>query len=177
MKKFIKFFAIVALVCAFFLVGCSNDSNNDIETNEISLKTPTHEVLALSIDELSKNISEKYNIKITEINYWDVPENIKGFVAEVNYLNTDNESKKVLIVRHIPNIDFDSSLGVGYVSNSRLASGDIYISCSGPGCCYPSGSIDMNTGNMTTSCKCEGNSNQNSSCIMKISSTIGTGTN
>jgi len=173
-----KILTITALVCTFFLVGCSNDSNNDIEAYQISLKTPTNEVLALSIDELSKNISEDSNIKITEINYWDVPETIKGFVAEVNYLNTESKSKKVLIVRGIPNIDFDSGLGVGYTSNSRLVSGDMYLSCSGTGNCSPSGSIHPNTGNMTISCKSEGNSNQKSSCIMKVTTTtIGAGVN
>ena len=102
MKNIFKLYTILTLICVSFIVACSEDNSVDNEkTSEVSLRTPTNEILASSMDELSKNISENSNIRVTEINYWEVPKNIKGFVAEVDYLNEENEPKKVLIIRNI----------------------------------------------------------------------------
>lgn len=172
MKINYKFYAILVIVCLNLLLACSEESTiSNVSADKLSLNTPTNEVLAKSLDELSKNISNSSDSKIviTQIDYWDVPNEVNGFVAEVDYLNSEKELKKVLIVRNISKINFESGSAVSYVPNSNLLQDDIYITCSGPGCCYPSGTLDMNTGVMTTSCKCEGNPDQNSSCVMKIS--------
>lgn len=155
------------------IVSCSNDNITVKDQNDMnfSLTAPNGEQLAKSIDDFKKNLSDLKDskIEILSLDYFDIKEKSKLAVS-VNYLFNGIE-KKVIILRNIKNLKFEKGTIISFASNKKTNKiafgGDIYISCSGNGCCYPSGSLDTNTGTMTTSCKCEGG--DNSQCVMKIS--------
>lgn len=154
-------------------VSCSDDNFTIKEQDNMnfSLTAPNGEQLANSIDDFKRNLSDSKDskIEILSLDYFDTKEKSKLAVS-VNYLVNGRE-KKVIILRNIKNLKFEKGTIISFASNKKTNKtafgGDIYISCSGSGCCYPSGSLDTNTGTMTTSCKCEGG--DNSQCVMKIS--------
>lgn len=164
------------MIIYFVVCSCSNNNPEPYENEDLSLslKAPNGELLAKSLEELSKKLSTDSNdLQITNIEYFNIEQQGK-LAASVEY-SLNNNLHKVIIVRNIENFNFEKGTILKF--ESRPKSGeltaklnkDIYISCSGGRCCYASGSYDPNTGIITTSCKCEGGTN--SQCVMKISET------
>lgn len=175
MKNVIKLCGIFVLLLTF---SCSNEDTTVIDNPEssgISLKSPNNIVLENSLKTLGERITGKTEgVEISAITYVDLPKDFDGLVAHVNY-SENGEDKTVMIIRNIYEIKFEAGTVLQFskkerTSNSMAArEGDIYISCSGSPCCYPSGTYNPGTGEITTSCKCEDNPQGNSGCIMKIS--------
>lgn len=164
------------IIICFVVFSCSNNNPESYESENfaLSLKAPNGEVLANSLEELSNKLSmDSHNLQITNIEYINIVK--KGKLAASVEYSLNNNLQKVLIVRNIDNFNFEKGTILKFVSQPKSAdifakiSKDIYISCSGGSCCYPSGLYDSNTGTITTSCKCD--YGDNSQCVMKISET------
>ncbi|HLS11079.1 MAG TPA: hypothetical protein VK050_02855 [Flavobacteriaceae bacterium] len=177
MMRTLKFLFVLTIIVS--LSNCTNEEaivGNNQEVDEL-LKSPNNIILENSFQILGERITgEKEGVEVLDINYIDFPEDFEGLVANVEY-SINGEVKEVMIIRNIFELKFEKNTVLQFskadeINNSISArEGDIYISCSGPGCCYPSGTYNMETGELTTGCKCEGNSEGNSSCTMRISNT------
>ncbi len=173
MKKLIKVATII--IFCFAVISCSKDtseSQTGNASNPLSSKltAPNGLVISKSIESLNQEIFNN-KVQIIDLNYIDTPKDYKGFAVEITYINENNIQESVFLLRNIEKFNYDASDGIsinntfyGIVPNQ----GDIFVRCEGSGCCYPSGTINMNTGEMTYSCKCEGNPGGNSGCIVKI---------
>nr|WP_288932229.1 hypothetical protein [uncultured Allomuricauda sp.] len=166
---------ICIICCVVF--SCSNNSSETFENDNLafSLKAPNGEILADNIQDLSQKLaSDASSLEIIGIEYFNVEQ--KGKLAAMVDYNVNNKINKVLIVRNIKNFNFEKGTVLKFdnqtktKNNTSKIGGDIYISCSGGSCCYPSGSYNPNTGTITTSCKCD-NGGDHSQCVMKISET------
>jgi hypothetical protein len=170
-----SFLSILFLITIF---SCSNEVNT-LETDSYDLKfsliAPNKEVLSSSVIELKETLaSGKENVVIKDIQYLNIFSRKNSLVAKIEY-SVEGKTNFVMVVRNIENIIFEKGTILKFENQTqkseqmRLGNGDIYISCSGGSCCYPSGTYNPNTGEMTTSCKCEGGNN--SQCVMRISET------
>ncbi|MBT8244553.1 hypothetical protein [Winogradskyella sp.] len=177
MKNIFKLLFVLSIIVSFS--NCTSEETSNIDNQEVNelLKAPNNVILENSFQILGERITgKKEGVEILDINYIDLPKDFKGLVANVEY-SVDGEIKEVMIIRNIFELKFEKDTVIQFSkidrSNSSVSAreGDIYISCSGAGCCHPSGTYNPNTGEITTSCKCEGNPGGNSSCIMKISDT------
>jgi len=170
MKKYI---AMITLICITFLcIGCANESDNT-SAEESILTAPNGMKLAEDFDDLKNNLTgSTEDVEINEVIFFDLNPNSDKMVAQVDFTFEGN-NHKILVLRNIEDIKFEQGTTIKYDGDeqftSRQGNGDIYISCEGLGCCYPQGSINMETGEVSTACKCEGDPGSNSSCVMKVS--------
>ena len=169
MMKNLKLIYFLSLAVIISLSSCSNDNELQNYEKNNDLLTYKGKRLAENMDALKHNLNPKDNLSNIEISYHELPANLDGLYAEVEYTLSTGEQKKTLIIRGVPKIKYNGTVGFNPNEMKNSDPDDIYISCSGSNCCYPQGTFNLDTGEMTTSCRCEGDSINNSSCVMKIS--------
>ncbi|KAB8153356.1 hypothetical protein EZY14_008985 [Kordia sp. TARA_039_SRF] len=161
MKKSIFLFLLSIIV-----ISCATDSTNtqeEVDAN-YSLISPNNVVLAKSINELNQQITDGKG-SITDIEYFNTDK--ASIIAKIHYTIGSNNFQ-TLLLRNVYNVKFPQDAIIQLPSKTSQ-NHDFYVSCSGRTCCAPTGTYDPNTQLFTTACKCD--DNDNSSCIMHVSST------
>jgi len=160
---------ILFLLLLIFL-GCNEDVQQIEEANlKYSLISTDNVRIASSSHELNSKITNNLGT-IKDVSY--IKTDKKSVIAIIDY-KINEEDLKVMLVSGIENFKFpynaiiklDSFTGNMTKTNEN---DDIYISCMGRSCCAPGGTYDPNTKLFSTSCKCD--DNNNSDCIMRVSS-------
>ena len=159
---------ILLILCILLFVACNTDNNDTIETDLLnySLISPDNVSIATSAKQLNFMITAGKG-KVIDIQYTKTDEK-NTIIAKIDY-QINNTSMSTILTRGVVNFKFPNDAIININSKPQLKNedqDDIYISCSGGGCCYPSGTYDPNSQLFTTSCKCEGGNN--SACIMRV---------
>ncbi|MDA0177894.1 hypothetical protein [Mesoflavibacter profundi] len=133
------------------------------------LTAPNGLSLSKSISNLNQKIFND-KVEIVDLNYLETPNNYEGFAVEITYINENGDTENIIFARNINNYKYNTDeISINSTFYGRVQDpGDIVVRCSGSGCCYSGGNFNTNTGEMTFYCKCEGNSEGNSSCTMTI---------
>ena len=168
---------LMGMVSVMSLISCNDTEREETLPMEVqlglSLESPNNVPIAPSLEELATRIAPgKHNVSILDIQYIDLADKADALAARIEY-SVNGVPNNILLVRNIENINFEAGTVLKFerdLSQKVAAfSGDIYISCLGPACCYASGTINPDTGELTTSCKCEGGANNQ--CVMRVSDT------
>ena len=172
MKKLIKITTLVIFCLGIF--SCSEESTETIINDANSplnskLTAPNGLTLSKSIKALNQKIFND-KVQIIDLNYLETPKEHEGFAVEITYINESGETDTIILARNITKYNYNTNeISINKIFNGiGLDPGDIVVKCSGSGCCYSGGTFNPTTGAMTFNCKCEGNSEGNSSCTMTI---------
>ncbi|MEM6718028.1 MAG: hypothetical protein AAF611_01800 [Bacteroidota bacterium] len=161
MKKSVVFIFIFLLV-----LGCTNDSANIQEEMAVnySLVSPDNVILAESYAALNQQMTNG-NGNVIDVEY--VETNNTSLIAKIKYTISDITFETYLL-RNVSNVQFPKDAIIQLPSKINNDH-NFYVSCSGRTCCAPTGTYNPNTQLFTTACKCD--DNNNSSCVMRVSST------
>ncbi|WP_160130666.1 hypothetical protein [Kordia antarctica] len=162
---------LLLIFTTIFFVACSNDTenltNDTLQPLNFSLLSPDKVSIANSVEELNDRITNQKGT-IIDIVYEKATD--QSIVATIHY-ELEGFEFAILFVRGITDFKFEKDTVIKFEQDTEISKStnqdDIYISCSGGNCCYPSGTYNPNNGAITTSCKCEGGNN--SVCVMRIS--------
>ena len=164
-------FLMGVCICYLSFLSCSSETSGENDLNSLRIIAPNGTIVAQSISDLNKRIFNGEG-EITEVNFIDTPKDYPGFAIEISY-KKDKMIHKTIYASKIPHYKFDSkSIKISQKAVESSEPGDIIVKCSGAACCYPGGTYDFNTGQMSFFCQCEGNFEQNSSCIMTVQQVI-----
>lgn len=149
---------LFVLILFLSIISCNKSSDEVLNLN-VSLKAPSGDIIASSIEELKDIISpiidEKYNYdvkyEIITIDFIDSP---KGFVAIIDYITSEGEESNLVYSKDFPNeINIEKNIKKLYCSQSK--GGGYSFSCSGEECCRVHATANSD-GSVDIDCGCSG---------------------